>query len=95
MFSVTRELSHSLASHEDIYPKRGTSLCLMMLLHFAQKLQWITSTSLRPYPKRRLGNSFARKPSNWTLGVIVPLNWRKYHKQLLVSVKVCLLHLQL
>ncbi|CAL5347935.1 unnamed protein product [Camellia sinensis] len=38
---------------------------------------------------------FARKPSNWTLGVIVPLSWRKYHKQLLESVKVCHLQLQL
>ncbi|GMP78453.1 hypothetical protein CsSME_00034375 [Camellia sinensis var. sinensis] len=45
--------------------------------------------------EERLGNAFARKPFNWTLRVIVPLSWRKYHMQLLESVKVCHLQLQL
>ncbi|GMP78528.1 hypothetical protein CsSME_00034442 [Camellia sinensis var. sinensis] len=84
-----RSIRHALPKNSD------GSQVIITILHFAKKLQWIMSTSLKPYPKRRLGNSFARKPSNWTLRVIVPLSWRKYHMQLLESVKVCHLQLQL
>ncbi|XP_028060201.1 disease resistance protein RPP13-like isoform X1 [Camellia sinensis] len=73
-------------------PKNSEGSRVIITTRKEQVAAFCTGTSV-PYPKRTLGNSCTRKPSNWTLEVIVPLSWRKYHKQLLESVKVC--HLQL
>ncbi|KAL7181397.1 hypothetical protein ACSBR1_040310 [Camellia fascicularis] len=91
-FSTSTSSEHSSTSKDKMW--RDPRLA-SLFIGDDEELQWITSMSFWPYPKRRLGNSSTRKPSNWTLEVIVPLSWRKYHKQLLESVKVCHLQLQL